>query len=88
MGLRRECLDGYRDSSKCIDYDTEMHRFKYACIICGDKATGYNFNALTCESCKAFFRRNALKGIKSCNFDDNCVINLKTRRICGYCRLK
>ncbi len=31
------------------------------CSVCGDKALGYNFNALTCESCKAFFRRNALK---------------------------
>ncbi len=31
------------------------------CTVCGDKALGYNFNALTCESCKAFFRRNALK---------------------------
>jgi hypothetical protein len=31
------------------------------CRVCGDKALGYNFNAVTCESCKAFFRRNALK---------------------------
>lgn len=31
------------------------------CGVCGDKALGYNFNAMTCESCKAFFRRNALK---------------------------
>ncbi|XP_037067861.1 vitamin D3 receptor-like [Pollicipes pollicipes] len=31
------------------------------CGVCGDKALGYNFNAITCESCKAFFRRNALK---------------------------
>uniref|UniRef100_K1QYV8 Nuclear hormone receptor HR96 n=1 Tax=Magallana gigas TaxID=29159 RepID=K1QYV8_MAGGI len=31
------------------------------CLVCGDKALGYNFNAITCESCKAFFRRNALK---------------------------
>lgn len=31
------------------------------CSVCGDLALGYNFNALTCESCKAFFRRNALK---------------------------
>lgn len=31
------------------------------CLVCGDKALGYNFNAMTCESCKAFFRRNALK---------------------------
>jgi hypothetical protein len=31
------------------------------CGVCGDRALGYNFNAVTCESCKAFFRRNALK---------------------------
>lgn len=31
------------------------------CSVCGDLALGFNFNALTCESCKAFFRRNALK---------------------------
>ena len=31
------------------------------CVICGDRALGYNFDAITCESCKAFFRRNALK---------------------------
>uniref|UniRef100_A0A1I8FCY4 Nuclear receptor domain-containing protein n=1 Tax=Macrostomum lignano TaxID=282301 RepID=A0A1I8FCY4_9PLAT len=27
------------------------------CTVCGDKALGYNFDAITCESCKAFFRR-------------------------------
>uniref|UniRef100_A0A915DNC1 Nuclear receptor domain-containing protein n=1 Tax=Ditylenchus dipsaci TaxID=166011 RepID=A0A915DNC1_9BILA len=27
----------------------------------GDKACSYNFNVITCESCKAFFRRNANK---------------------------
>lgn len=32
------------------------------CGVCGDRALGCNFNAITCESCKAFFRRNALKG--------------------------
>lgn len=26
------------------------------CGVCGDKATGYHFNALTCEGCKGFFR--------------------------------
>lgn len=25
------------------------------CVVCGDKAKGMNFNALTCQSCKAFF---------------------------------
>lgn len=31
------------------------------CVVCGSMALGYNFDAITCESCKAFFRRNALK---------------------------
>jgi len=35
------------------------------CGVCGDKALGYNFDAISCESCKAFFRRNAPKGLVS-----------------------
>ena len=36
--------------------------FKHkVCLVCGDKALGYNFNAISCESCKAFFRRNAFR---------------------------
>lgn len=31
------------------------------CKICEDKALAHHFNVLSCESCKAFFRRNALK---------------------------
>ena len=26
------------------------------CAVCGDRATGYHFHALTCEGCKGFFR--------------------------------
>lgn len=29
------------------------------CKICGDGALGFNFGAVSCESCKAFFRRRA-----------------------------
>lgn len=36
------------------------------CAVCGDKALGYNFDAISCESCKAFFRRNAPKGLVRC----------------------
>ncbi|CAF4612284.1 unnamed protein product, partial [Rotaria sp. Silwood2] len=31
------------------------------CRVCGAPAHGYNFNQITCESCKAFFRRNAFR---------------------------
>jgi hypothetical protein len=29
------------------------------CTICGDHAIGFNYDVLSCASCKAFFRRNA-----------------------------
>ena len=28
------------------------------CTICGDRAIGYNYAAISCASCKAFFHRN------------------------------
>ena len=31
------------------------------CGVCGDLAQSHNFGTLTCETCKAFFRRNAFK---------------------------
>ncbi|BES96477.1 receptor [Nesidiocoris tenuis] len=58
------------------------------CAVCGDQALGYNFNAVTCESCKAFFRRNALRNKElQCPFKENCHITSVTRRFCQRCRL-
>ncbi|CAF1244025.1 unnamed protein product [Adineta ricciae] len=60
------------------------------CGVCSAPATGYNFDQVTCESCKAFFRRNALRDTSSlkCRFSGSCIINIHTRRQCTYCRLK
>ncbi|XP_054169145.1 nuclear hormone receptor HR96-like [Oppia nitens] len=59
------------------------------CQICEDKASGFNFNAITCESCKAFFRRNATKENQfHCFLGGKCRINLMYRKYCKMCRLK
>ncbi|XP_023337390.1 nuclear hormone receptor HR96 isoform X2 [Eurytemora carolleeae] len=55
------------------------------CIICGDAAIGNNFGVVSCESCKAFFRRNANK-VLVCNFSSNCTIDKFTRKFCQKCR--
>ena len=48
---------------------TMMNINKTLCQVCGDKALGfYNFNAITCESCKAFFRRNAYREVTKINY--------------------
>lgn len=59
------------------------------CGVCGDKALGHNFCAVTCESCKAFFRRNALTNKEfRCPFNEQCEITAVTRRFCQKCRLE
>ncbi|XP_068127071.1 nuclear receptor subfamily 1 group I member 2 [Hyperolius riggenbachi] len=59
------------------------------CKACGDKATGYHFNAMTCEGCKGFFRRAMKRNLRlSCPFQNSCVINRSNRRHCQACRLK
>uniref|UniRef100_W6N952 Zinc finger and Nuclear hormone receptor domain containing protein n=2 Tax=Haemonchus contortus TaxID=6289 RepID=W6N952_HAECO len=60
-----------------------------ACKVCGDNANGYNFGVLTCESCKAFFRRNAIREEEiKCPFSSNCEITPASRRFCQACRLQ
>lgn len=60
------------------------------CGVCNDKAIGYNFDAVSCESCKAFFRRNAIrtKELKMCSYDDKCRMSPNTRKFCQKCRLR
>ena len=40
---------------------TQVQSGELICMICQAPATGYNFDVVSCESCKAFFRRNAFK---------------------------
>ena len=59
------------------------------CRVCGDRAVGFNFNAISCESCKSFFRRNARRqeNMVRCPYESKCDITLETRRHCKRCRL-
>uniref|UniRef100_A0AAX7SN45 Nuclear receptor subfamily 1, group I, member 2 n=1 Tax=Astatotilapia calliptera TaxID=8154 RepID=A0AAX7SN45_ASTCA len=59
------------------------------CGVCGDLANGYHFNALTCEGCKGFFRRNIKRSNQlRCPFLNKCVITKNSRRSCQACRMR
>ncbi|KAF7711960.1 vitamin D3 receptor B isoform X1 [Silurus meridionalis] len=68
------------------EYDRNVPRI---CGVCGDKATGFHFNAMTCEGCKGFFRRSMKrKASFTCPFSGSCSITKDNRRHCQSCRLK
>ncbi|XP_075301790.1 vitamin D3 receptor isoform X2 [Opisthocomus hoazin] len=68
------------------DLDRNVPRI---CGVCGDRATGFHFNAMTCEGCKGFFRRSMKrKAIFTCPFNGDCKITKDNRRHCQACRLK
>lgn len=59
------------------------------CRICGDRASGYHYNALSCEGCKGFFRRSITRGANyTCKYGGNCEMDMWMRRKCQACRLK
>uniref|UniRef100_A0A3B3S7I6 Nuclear receptor subfamily 1 group I member 2 n=1 Tax=Paramormyrops kingsleyae TaxID=1676925 RepID=A0A3B3S7I6_9TELE len=83
--LRRPTDDGPEEDTSADEEDEEPK----VCHVCGDQATGYHFNALTCEGCKGFFRRAMKRPASfSCPFRGNCVITKSNRRQCQACRLK
>uniref|UniRef100_A0A8C5WNI0 Nuclear receptor subfamily 1 group H member 4 n=1 Tax=Laticauda laticaudata TaxID=8630 RepID=A0A8C5WNI0_LATLA len=64
-------------------------RTKELCVVCGDKASGYHYNALTCEGCKGFFRRSITKNAEyKCKNGGNCKMDMYMRRKCQKCRLQ
>ncbi|XP_077422814.1 nuclear receptor subfamily 2 group C member 2 isoform X1 [Vanacampus margaritifer] len=59
------------------------------CVVCGDKASGRHYGAMSCEGCKGFFKRSVRKHLTySCRSKQDCVINKHHRNRCQFCRLK
>uniref|UniRef100_A0A8C5DC40 Oxysterols receptor LXR-alpha n=1 Tax=Gouania willdenowi TaxID=441366 RepID=A0A8C5DC40_GOUWI len=59
------------------------------CSVCGDKASGFHYNVLSCEGCKGFFRRSVIKNAAYvCKNDGRCEMDMYMRRKCQQCRLR
>ncbi|XP_013872597.1 nuclear receptor subfamily 2 group C member 1 isoform X1 [Austrofundulus limnaeus] len=59
------------------------------CVVCGDKASGRHYGAVSCEGCKGFFKRSIRKNlVYTCRGSGDCSINKLHRNRCQYCRLQ
>lgn len=61
------------------------------CRVCGDKASGFHYNVLSCEGCKGFFRRSVVHGGAgryACRGSGTCQMDAFMRRKCQLCRLR
>ncbi|XP_077373810.1 nuclear receptor subfamily 2 group C member 1 [Festucalex cinctus] len=59
------------------------------CVVCGDKASGRHYGAVSCEGCKGFFKRSIRKHlVYTCRGSGECAINKIHRNRCQYCRLQ
>jgi len=59
------------------------------CVVCGDRATGKHYGAISCDGCKGFFRRSVRKNpVYECRHQNNCTIDKDKRNQCRHCRWK
>ncbi|KAL4624941.1 nuclear receptor subfamily 2 group C member 1 [Arapaima gigas] len=71
-----------------LDQSTAKPVVEY-CVVCGDKASGRHYGAVSCEGCKGFFKRSIRKNlVYTCRGSGECVINKHHRNRCQYCRLQ
>ncbi|KAM4879579.1 androgen receptor [Sylvia borin] len=79
-------LEHGRDHVLPIDYYFPPQK---TCLICGDEASGCHYGALTCGSCKVFFKRAAEGKQKYlCASRNDCTIDKFRRKNCPSCRLR
>nr|KAF6283975.1 androgen receptor [Pipistrellus kuhlii] len=79
-------LETAREHVLPIDYYFPPQK---TCLICGDEASGCHYGALTCGSCKVFFKRAAEGKQKYlCASRNDCTIDKFRRKNCPSCRLR
>ncbi len=75
-----------------VSSSTERTVMVKLCGVCGDVAKSYHFGGLSCDSCKAFFRRSIQNDnyvhFQCCQLNGQCVLTLTNRKRCQYCRIK
>ena len=67
-----------------------LFKLEGSCHVCGEAAGKHTaYGGKVCPSCRAFFRRSVQTRyyeIFSCDNDERCLVDSKTRKSCKFCR--
>jgi len=76
--------------SSLMDFDKNRNSMVVMdCVVCGDRASGRHYGAISCEGCKGFFKRSIRKQLGySCRGNKACEVTKHHRNRCQYCRLQ
>ncbi|XP_052822688.1 orphan steroid hormone receptor 2 isoform X2 [Octopus bimaculoides] len=86
-------LERLREEQQAVrDKLTQKQQFEQnfkPCIVCGDKASGRHYGAISCEGCKGFFKRSIRKQLGyACRGNKDCPVTKMHRNRCQFCRLQ
>ncbi|KAK0069285.1 retinoic acid receptor RXR-alpha-B [Biomphalaria pfeifferi] len=78
-----------KSHSEDTGLDSDSENNIGACLICGDRASGYHYSVYSCEGCKGFFKRTVQKSLQYiCKDQSMCFINKFSRNSCQFCRFQ
>ncbi|XP_003748267.1 vitamin D3 receptor [Galendromus occidentalis] len=79
------------EAARGLSSDNNEQKPAKVCGVCGDRAKSYHFGGISCDSCKAFFRRSvqneAYKNFQ-CPYEGRCEITITSRKCCQFCRFR
>ncbi|XP_070193114.1 orphan steroid hormone receptor 2-like isoform X2 [Littorina saxatilis] len=86
-------LERLREEQRAVqDKITQKQQFEHKyepCVVCGDRASGRHYGAISCEGCKGFFKRSIRKQLGyACRGTRDCPVTKLHRNRCQYCRLQ
>lgn len=86
-------LERLREEQRAVqDKVTQKQQFEHKyepCVVCGDRASGRHYGAISCEGCKGFFKRSIRKQLGyACRGTRDCPVTKLHRNRCQYCRLQ
>lgn len=75
-----------RNGSNSWKSEPKSSDLRIRCEVCGDRSSGFHYGVHACEGCKGFFRRTVRMKLTYKECDSNCIVDVRNRNKCQFCR--